>query len=358
VSLEELRARVRARRVELAARRVVVLAGGGSAEREVSLSSGRSIAAALETAGFATTLAEIPEGSPQAWLQGRDPLALADNNSASDNVPDSTWLSEAASVMPPIVFSALHGTMGEDGAWQGLLEIFGLPYASAGVKGSSVAMDKPLTKRLAQQLGMQTPQWWVMRRGGPLPAIPVEVKELVAKPAAEGSSVGVTMLDNDAGLSDDLAALGAQYGPLLIEERIRGREITLGIIGSTAEPCPLPLIEIVPKQGFYDYDNKYTAGATEYLCPADVDSSATGLIAEQCQQLYRELDLGPMARFDFILDEAGTAWFLEVNTLPGFTSTSLLPKAAAAAGVDYTELLQILLLCALERWEQKHGGRT
>jgi D-alanine-D-alanine ligase len=354
VSLEDLRARVSARRPELAARRVVVLAGGGSAEREVSLRSGEAVVASLQMAGYQAQLAIAPASPPYLQLASRSGPKELGADAMTVDEPDDL-LTELTPTgrpsQPPIVISTMHGGVG-------LLELVGVPYASPGVKGSAVAMDKALTKRIAQQLGMPTPQWWVMRRGEEVPYLPQQVRELVAKPACEGSSVGVTMLDNDANVEQRLYMLSAQFDPLLIEERISGRELTLGMIGPTNVPCPLPVIEIVPKQGFYDFDNKYTAGATEYLCPADVDDAVVARMAEQCTLLYRELDLGPMARFDFILDEAEVAWFLEVNTLPGFTSTSLLPKAAAAASIGYTELLEILLLCALERWEQKHGDHA
>jgi D-alanine-D-alanine ligase len=138
---------------------------------------------------------------------------------------------------------------------------------------------------------------------------------------------------------------------MLVEERIHGRELTAGVIGPSREAVALPLVEIAPKQGFYDYTAKYTAGQSVYTCPAQIDAAATALIQRHALALYRELDLEPYARIDCLLDAAGRPWFLEANTLPGFTALSLLPQAAKAAGIEFGELLELLMLCALERHE-------
>jgi D-alanine-D-alanine ligase len=347
-----------ARRTELLSHRVVVLAGGSSAEREVSLRSGNAVAGAASGQGYVTQFASVPASSPLALTEPPLPAGLPTGGAAPEMQPLPLVVLEAAAHAQrvPVVLTTLHGADGENGTWQGLLELLNVPYVSAGVRGSAVAMDKLLTKRLCAQMGIPTPPWWIERRGKSCRAsVPPDVTDLVAKPVAEGSSVGVRMVTNDDAGWAEVAALSRRFDPLLIEQRIEGRELTQAVIGHWYEPAVLPLIEIKPREGFYDYDNKYTAGASEYVCPAAVDAAAADRISAGALTLYAELDLDPMARFDVILDRSGTPWFLEVNTLPGFTETSLLPKAARAAGVEFGELLEMLMLCALERWESKQG---
>jgi D-alanine-D-alanine ligase len=328
---------------------VVVLAGGSSAEREVSLRSGEAVHAAAAQQGLAAELALVPMAAPLAL--GRLQAGAALRATAGSQHPVDVLSAAMTASRPPIVFTTLHGAAGENGTWQGLLELLNVPYVSCGVRGSAVAMDKLLTKRIASQLGIRTPRWWVVRRGREHPRVPEYITELVVKPVAEGSSVGVCMTENSDTGWTAVAELSRQYDPLLVEQRIRGRELTLAVIGHAQDPIVLPLIEIKPRRGFYDYERKYTAGASDYECPAEVDPAVAGQIASDALKLYSELDLGPMSRFDILLDTEGRSWFLEVNTLPGFTETSLVPKAASAAGIDFDELLQLLMLCAVERWE-------
>ena len=353
MSLSALRSRLAARRAELQSHRVIVLAGGASAEREVSLRSGTAVSVAIGQRGYRATLSDVPQRLDLA-LGSAEPSLPQLDRARSAALVDVADGSDAG--QPPIVVSTLHGADGENGTWQGFLELVNVPYVSAGVRGSAVAMDKLLTKRLWAQLGVPTPQWWVERRGRSCRVqVPADVRELVAKPVAEGSSVGVRMVTNDDAGWELIGALNAQYSPLLLEQRIHGRELTLAVIGHADDPIVLPLIEIKPGKGFYDYETKYNAGASEYVCPAEVDPALATGIAAQALMLYSELDLAPMSRFDLIVDAAGQPWFLEVNTLPGFTETSLLPKAARAAGIEFGELLELLMLCALERWERKQG---
>jgi D-alanine-D-alanine ligase len=249
----------------------------------------------------------------------------------------------------------MHGAHGENGAWQGLLELLDVPFVSAGVKGSALGMDKIVTKRLFEQLGIPTPAWWIERRGQSCrSAIPVEVARLVAKPVAEGSSVGVEMAANDAAGWETIAQLNARFDPLLIEQRIDGRELTAALIGPSSEALALPLVEIKPGEDFYSYEAKY-GGVSNYECPAEIDGESARQIQAYAETVYREFELGPFARIDVLLDAQGQPWFLEANTLPGFTEHSLLPMAARAAGIEMGELLELLMLFALERWEGQHG---
>lgn len=341
MNIEELRQRRASRFDFLRSLRVMVLAGGSSREREVSLVSGHAVARGLMAAGYRIELVEInaderhffrtlPEDEP---LEGADVLEFVRQADA--------------------VFPVLHGTRGEDGVWQGYFELAGLPYVSADVAASALAMDKVVSKRMFAALGIATPAYCTatvehcQREDFPAP-----VAELVAKPVREGSSVGIEMLDNDAAGWQRVAELAAEYGDMLVEERIRGAEITVGIIGHANDPVALPLVEIRPRQqDFYDYKAKYTKGETEYLIPAPIADATAEEITRNALTIYHDFGLAPYARIDCLLDADGRPWFLEANTLPGFTDVSLLPQAAASVGMGFSELLETLLLLAIERRE-------
>jgi len=357
LSLIELRARLEQRRRELRTLRVAVLAGGGSSEREVSLRSGAAVLAALQSAGYDATLLQL--GTDNLSLEAAQdtaaqlPSASGTGGTAVQTLAKTTPTDASAIAAirsAGVVFTMLHGSLGENGAWQGVLELAGVPYVSAGVKGSALAMDKVVSKRLFEQLGVPTPRWWTISKAEPTPQVPESITELVAKPATEGSSVGIAMVENNAAGWERIAALAAQFDPLLVEERIRGRELTVGVIGTTDDPVALPIVEILAGNEFYDYDAKY-AGISKYECPAQVDADIAQRISEQALLMYRAFDLGPYARVDCLLSEDGTPYFLEANTLPGFTQHSLLPMAARAAGIEMDELLELLMLCAIERRE-------
>jgi D-alanine-D-alanine ligase len=251
--------------------------------------------------------------------------------------------------------TTLHGGHGENGAWQGLLELADVPYVSAGVKGSALAMDKVISKRVFEQLGVPTPRWCVYRKGDAQPDLPPGVGELVAKPPQEGSSVGIEMMPNNEDGWAQIAQLARRCDTLLIEERIHGRELTVGVIGPNTQAVALPIVEIIASADFYDYEAKY-GGTSRYECPAQIDMEFAGQIAECALRIYRECEMEPYARVDCILNEHNQPYFLEANTLPGFTEHSLLPMAARAAGIEMGELLELLMLCAVERHEARHGG--
>ncbi len=362
MSLEALRGRLAQRRDVIQKLNVVVLAGGGSSEREVSLVSGEAVVRELARQGFSARMLELNPDDISIARMLQPPI--------STEAQAGPGLAPLEAVAQPgqggglalfeqvrgvdVVFTTMHGARGENGAWQGLLELLGVPYVSAGVKGSAVAMDKLLAKYIMERLGVPTPRYWVARPGLDCRAdIPADVQELVAKPVDQGSSVGIAMVANDDAGWAEIDVLVQRFGRMLVEERIHGRELTAGVIGHSAEAIALPLVEITPQRSFYDYTAKYTAGGSEYTCPAQVDSAATVLVQRHALALYRELDLAPYARIDCLLDAAGKPWFLEANTLPGFTSLSLLPRSAKAAGISFGELLELLMLCALERDEAR-----
>jgi len=292
--------------------RVAVLLGGTSSEREVSLDSGRNVLEALERKGVAA-----------AAVDGIPALAHA--------------LTDPAGRRFDRVFNILHGNRGggEDGVVQGLLDALGVPYTGSGVLGSALSMDKIRTKQVWLSLGLPTPAYVCLERGDDVAAAAHKLGlPVIVKPAREGSSVGVSRCFKDA----DLAAavdLAARYeGPLLVEQLIQGEEYTVGVLGSEA----LPSIRIVPAGEYYDYHAKYVAEDTQYICPG-----ASGATEQELGSLalasFFAVDCHGWGRVDFMRDRAGKSWLLEVNTAPGMTSHSLVPKAARQLGIDFDDLV-------------------
>ena len=288
--------------------RVAVVMGGSSAEREVSLDSGRNVLAALQARGID---AHAIDGIP----------ALLDALRAGHFAR---------------VFNILHGQHGggEDGVLQGALESLNVPYTGSGVLGSALSMDNTRSKRVWQSLGLPTPDFVALPRGADVHAAAEQIGfPLIVKPASEGSSVGVTRVFAEADL-DAAVALAEKYpGDLLMETLIEGDELTVGILGREV----LPSIHIVPKGAFYDYNAKYVAEDTLYLCPG-LEGDAESELRALSLQAFDALGCAGWGRVDVMRDRAGRNWLLEVNTAPGMTSHSLVPKAAAQAGIDYQEL--------------------
>ncbi|SDU28734.1 D-alanine-D-alanine ligase [Verrucomicrobium sp. GAS474] len=283
-------------------RRVAVLMGGPSSEREVSLRTGAAVAGALRTLGY--DVVEVDVTAREVVLpEGID-----------------------------FVFLSLHGTFGEDGTVQAMLEARGVPYTGCGVAASRLAFDKEASKELFRAAGIPTPAGHCVLRGGSLPE-PMEMP-VVVKPSKQGSTVGMSFVFEEKDLEPALRKAWEFDEHVLVEQFIKGREFTVGILGKEA----LPPVEIVPKSGFYDYDNKYTAGATDYYCPARIDEETTLRIQRAALLAHRVLCCQVYSRVDVMLDEKGRPFVLEVNTIPGMTATSLLPKAAAAAGIDFPGL--------------------
>jgi D-alanine-D-alanine ligase len=297
--------------------RIAVLKGGPSAEREVSLRSGAAAAEALREAGY-----EVSE------------VTVDDANFV---VPQGTEL----------VFLALHGTFGEDGQVQDILTARGIPYTGANAEVSRIAFDKEKTKEKFRQHGVPTPEGQLVRSLREVTLSP----PLFIKPNAQGSSVGTHPVlkpeDLAAGLADALKFDSAA----LVERFIQGRELTVGVLGSQA----LPIIEIHPLDGFYDYTNKYTKGRTEYFCPAPLPEEITLSIQKEALAAHRAIGNPVYSRIDFILEKNGNAYCLEVNTIPGMTATSLLPKAAAAVGIGFPQLCRrIVELSWARRQKEKN----
>lgn len=293
---------------------ITVMLGGPSAEREVSLRTGAAVARALRSNGHAVS--ELDPRTPD-W-----------------NLPAGT----------DVVFLALHGTYGEDGTVQKQLDALGMPYTGCDAEASRIAFDKTLTKRRCVQAGVPTAKYLTVNT--PEAPFPKDFKPpFVVKPTRQGSSVGLQFVDR---AEDWLAALADALRfdtEVLVEEKIIGRETTVGILDGLA----LPVVEVCPKQGSYDYTNKYTAGNTEYFCPADFDAATTKTIQAAALGAFKAVGGRDYARVDVMVRADGSPVVLEVNTLPGMTETSLLPKAAAAAGMNFAQLCQRMVDLALAR---------
>lgn len=330
--------------------RIAVLLGGTSAEREVSLASGLAVVRALRERGHQVDTIDtargyipreeekdlLPEGvkaaPPEELGEELSPTALG----------EIEQLREAE-----VAFLALHGGAGEDGRLQALLDLLGIRYTGSGPLGSGVAMDKDVAKRLFRDADVPTLPWRVARAPD-LAYDPDAIEDLVqypciVKPSRQGSSVGMTIVKDPESLRGAVETAARYDTEVLIEHFVRGRELTVGILGDE----PLPPIEIRPKKGIYDYESKYTPGMTEYLCPAPLDQEETALLQAYALRAFRVLKLRGYARVDFILARE-QMFCLEANTLPGMTATSLLPKAAAAVGVPFPELCERIVRLALE----------
>ena len=245
-----------------------------------------------------------------------------------------------------MVFLALHGQCGEDGRVQAAFDLLGIPYTGSGCLGSAIAMDKDLTKKLIAPLGVNTPAWERLDyTEGDIPALAARLRlPCVVKPVDSGSSIGVSICRTREELEASLTGGLAFGGRCVVEDYVAGREVQIAILEDRA----LPSIEIVPKQGFYDYENKYQPGAAEEFCPAPIPEETEQELAQAALAVFRAVGLSVYSRADFILDGDGKLWFLEINTLPGMTPTSLVPQEAAAVGISYGELCERIVEASLK----------
>jgi len=339
--------------------KIVVLAGGLSPERNVSLSSGSRVCQTLRDRGHEAAFVDMYLGTRQQPEElFRAPLP-ADLTRVAREAPDLEQLKAERGgdslfgsgvlelcAMADVVFLALHGACGEDGRVQAALDLLGIPYTGSGYLGSAIAMDKDLTKRMVAPAGVITPSWETVRyTAEEIPALTARLElPCVVKPVDSGSSIGVSIVYNREELEKALYDGLALGGHTVIEQYIAGREIQVGILEDQA----LPSIEIIPKVGFYDYENKYQPGAAEEICPAPISREWEDRLAAAALTVFRTLGLSVYSRADFIVTEDGTPWFLEINTLPGMTPTSLLPQEAAAVGIEYGELCERIINASLK----------
>lgn len=302
---------------------VAVVMGGPSAEREVSLNTGAAIANALREYGY-TNVVEI-------------------------DLDPRNFGKQLAESKAEVVFNAVHGLYGEDGRLQTLLEIREMPYTGSGMIASVSCMDKVITKRVLRDAGISTPACLIVNKKES--GIKEKIMQrfslpVVIKPASQGSSIGVEIVKEENQLDEALANAFKYSRDILVEEFIGGKELTVSMMQKDGEVVALPVIHIAPHSGMYDYHSKYTKGATEYICPADLDEETTKKVQEISKQAYEVLGCSGVARADVMLDEEGNGYVLEINTVPGMTATSLVPKAAAAAGISFPELCNIILQSA------------
>ncbi len=322
--------------------KIAVVCGGISSEREVSLSSGKMIAAALAENGHEVALLDLSADAPLGLSFARS---------------ESVFSAELGKEMPKkeigegvlefckqsdVVFAALHGGAGEDGRFQAALELNGIKHTGPSFLGCAVAMDKELSKTLMQASGIAVPKGIACCKGK-IPSLEHVPFPCVVKPNRGGSSVGVSFAKNEAELKAALENAFLTYGKVIIEEKLVGRELTVGVLNGKA----LPAVEIKPKQGFYDYKNKYIKGLTDEICPAPLSESEASGLASAAVAAAKALRLDSYCRADFIFS-GGTFYCLEVNALPGMTQTSLLPLEAEAVGLSFNALCEEILRIAAE----------
>ena len=291
--------------------RVAVLLGGDSSEREVSLNSGSNVLAALQRRGVDAHAVDGTQALVEALVAKRFDR----------------------------VFNIMHGGHGENGVVQGLFESFGMPYTGSGVLGSALSMDKIRTKQVWLSLGLPTPRYVRLAKGEDVQAAARQIGlPLIVKPSCEGSSVGVSRVFKDSDLASAVALAAKYPGELLMEQLVQGEEYTVGILGEAA----LPSIRIVPPGEYYDYHAKYISDATQYVCPG-MQGAAEDEVRELALAAFRAVDCGGWGRVDVMRDKSGHNYLLEVNTTPGMTSHSLVPKAARAVGIEFDELVWRIL---------------
>ena len=343
--------------------KIVVLAGGLSPERNVSLSSGAMVCQALRDRGHQVALVDLFFGLEDYLGQPEELFGAPIPDSfkrVSRQAPDLEQVRASRKWKDPsaigpgvldlckqadVVYLGLHGACGEDGRIQAALDLLGVPYTGSGYLSSAIAMDKDLTKRLVADK-VVTPQW---RRVDLLDADLEQLVEetalpAVVKPVDSGSSIGVFIANDKAELRRALEESVKLGGRVVIEQYIKGREIQVAVLNGKA----LPSIEITPKEGFYDYENKYQPGAALEVCPAPIPAEWEERIGKAAVTVFETLGLSVYSRADFIVTEDGTPYFLEINTLPGMTPTSLVPQEAAAVGMDYGTLCETIIRSSLE----------
>lgn len=298
--------------------RIGVIAGGISSEREISLLTGENIYRSLLKSGYDAIFIDLKND----FFNDLKKINLA--------------------------FLALHGRYGEDGTIQGLMEIMKIPYTGSGVLGSAIAINKILTKKILKCENVLTPRYAILdvdsKKNPAGTGLFMDEKlsyPVIVKPNREGSTIGVNIVGSDEQLKNAIEDASKYDNKILIEKYINGRELTVSVIGK--DPVALPIIEIKPSSGFYDYEAKYTKGMTEYIVPAELSRESYLHISETAVKCHKVLECSGISRVDFMLDDQNDAYAFELNTMPGMTATSLVPKAAGAVGIDFDLLVEIIL---------------
>lgn len=345
--------------------RIVVLAGGLSTERDVSISSGILVASALREKGHEVVLLDVFTGYEQNICDidalFKQNYSFTDKANVGETVSDFSEVREnrldksgrfiGTNVIEicseaDITFLALHGGEGENGQLQATLDLLGIKYTGTGYLGSALAMNKGLTKGVFVQNKINTPAGEIFKSAEE--AKSWSIFPCVVKPCSGGSSVGIAKAENE---EEFLAAVKDAFryeNEIVVEQFVKGREFSVGLLGGKA----LPPIEIIPKSGFYDYTAKYQAGATDEICPADIDEQTDKKLRDAAVAAYNALHLDNYARVDFLVDENGEPFCLEANTLPGMTPTSLLPQEAAVEGLNYADLCEKIIEISLDKYKK------
>ena len=348
--------------------KIVVLAGGLSTERDVSLCSGAGICKTLREKGHDALLMDVYLGFPydadkleEVFTLPGAGLEIAEGIKTTE--PDLEAIKASREDqsdcflgpnvveicrLADVVFMALHGDVGENGKLQATFDLLGIKYTGPNYLGSALAMDKGVTKQIFKMSGVPTPMGTALKKSKkdtPLADLGLKLP-VVVKPCSGGSSIGVYIVDTDEAYRDAIEKSFTYEDEVVIEPYIKGREFACGIIDGKA----LPVIEIIPKTGFFDYANKYQAGATEEICPAPIPDEIAEKMQRATELAFKSLKLDIYSRADFLLDENGDIYCLEVNTLPGMTATSLLPQEAKAAGIEYGELCELIIEKSLARY--------
>ena len=327
--------------------KVAVLMGGTSAERDVSLSTGRQILNALDPEKYTVYALDTALGQkflPSGVTQPLGLLHAADGTTEITSLPQLPLV--AASEKPDVVFIALHGKGGEDGTVQGMLEMLGLRYTGSGVLASALAMDKAMSKRVLAGVGVRLPKDFVLRRGQRMRSGEM-LFPVIVKPNAQGSTIGMSIVREESALEAAIVLAFCYDDTVLVEQFITGTEITVPILGNDTLEI-LPIVEIVPNGGFYDYKAKYTAGETDEIVPARISDEVAREARRIAKLCHQTLGCRGMSRTDMIVTPKDEIYTLEINTIPGMTPTSLLPRSAAAAHFSFPQLLDKLIALALE----------
>jgi D-alanine-D-alanine ligase len=344
--------------------RVIVLLGGDSPERDVSRVSGRAVAEALGRRGHDVVALDTagPNAGQAIDFQAKPALVGAEPPSTAlvpshDAIRAVERIGTHAFGDVDVVFVALHGGRGEDGTIQALLEMAGLPYTGSGVLASSLAMDKEVSKRVFRDLGIPVPRGFVADASTPHDELVTGIERecgwpAIVKPNSAGSSVGFSVIKNAGDVRAAVAAAAVYDARLVFEEFIPGREMTVAVLEAQA----LPVIEIVPNAGVYDYKSKYTQGSSRYQVPAAIPDAVAIALQEIALRCFQGLKCRDFARVDFRLSPQNEPYCLEINTIPGMTATSLVPKAAQAAGIDFDTLVDRIVRRAAARGKVKTGG--
>jgi len=294
-------------------KKIAVLAGLSKSEREISLKTAVAVSVSLKRLGFKSSIVDIGRGN---------------------------IVSKIKSARADFYFIACHGTWGEDGRLQGLLDMLGLPYSGSGVLASAVCMNKALTKILFASAGIKTPRGIKITRGEKnIISLAARFLPAVIKPSGEGSSEGLSIVSKRSGIKKAVEKAFACDNEILVEQYIKGREFTVGYLAGKA----LPVLEIVPKNKYYDYEAKYAPGMSRHIVPAEIGKKASAALRADTLKICRLLDVTGAARMDFMRSEKGVFYALEINTIPGMTETSLLPEAAGAAGINFDETVMKII---------------